>query len=121
MTELKRALWNDLDRLREYLLLRDPHRTGRMSEKDCYTVLKACRLPFDKELINKIFKVIKKDENCYLFYEELLLFLDSKYCPMMDVPPINLKVFFIHVINILFNFNYFSMNCALKNQRTPGD
>lgn len=57
LTELKRYLWDDLDRLREYFLQRDADRSGKLSKQDCYTVLRGCRLPFDKQLLEKIFEV----------------------------------------------------------------
>ncbi|KAG5872507.1 hypothetical protein JTB14_027095 [Gonioctena quinquepunctata] len=57
LTELKRFLWDDLDRLREYFLQRDSTRSGKLSRQDCSTVLKGCRLPFDKELIGRILQV----------------------------------------------------------------
>ncbi|XP_074032977.1 EF-hand domain containing 1.2 [Leptinotarsa decemlineata] len=91
LTELKRFLWDDLDRLKEYFLQRDPPRSGKLSKKDCYTIMKACRLPFDKELIERILQVVKKDEQCNLYYEDLLQFLDRTNCPMPDVPPVNVK------------------------------
>ncbi|CAH1962003.1 unnamed protein product [Acanthoscelides obtectus] len=91
LTELKRYLWDDLDRLREYFLQRDATRSGKLSRKDCYTLLKACRLPFDSQLINRILDVTEKDDNCNLLYEDLLKFLDRNYCPTRDVPPINIK------------------------------
>ncbi|GJQ82716.1 hypothetical protein Trydic_g19726 [Trypoxylus dichotomus] len=91
LTELKRFLWDDLDRLKEYFIFRDPHRTGKLSKQDCYTLLKGCRLPVDNELIEKILQVTKKDENCFLYYHDLLDFLDRTKCPMADTIPINLK------------------------------
>lgn len=57
LTELKRFLWDDLARLKEYFLMRDPERLGYLPKKECYTILRACRLPFDKEMINKILEV----------------------------------------------------------------
>ncbi|KAI4467069.1 ef-hand domain c-terminal containing protein [Holotrichia oblita] len=91
LTELKRFLWDDLERLREYFVFRDPQRTGKLSKQDCYTLLKGCRLPVDNELIQKILEVTKKDENCYLYYSDLLDFLDRTKCPMADTVPINVK------------------------------
>lgn len=57
LTELKRQLWDDLDRLKEYFLQRDPARTGKLKRKDCYTLLRACRLPVDVEVIERILDV----------------------------------------------------------------
>lgn len=91
LTDLKRFLWDDLERLREYFLLRDHHRCGKLSRKDCYTILKGGRLPFDNSLIEKILDTMKKDEECNIYYEDLLNFLNSKYCPPTDALPINIK------------------------------
>ncbi|CAH1175792.1 unnamed protein product [Phaedon cochleariae] len=91
LTELKRYLWDDLDRLKEYLLQRDGDRSGKLSRKECYTVLKGCRLPFDNQLIERILQVVKNDGQCNLYYDDLIQFLDRKVCPMPDVPPVNIK------------------------------
>ncbi|KAK9869902.1 hypothetical protein WA026_003622 [Henosepilachna vigintioctopunctata] len=91
LTELKRFLWDDLERLREYFLARDPERKGKLSRQECYTVLRACRLPLDKSHVEKILDVIKKDENCLYDYEDILKFMNRKVCPMADTVPINLK------------------------------
>ncbi|XP_072389050.1 EF-hand domain-containing family member C2-like isoform X1 [Diabrotica undecimpunctata] len=91
LTELKRFLWDDLDRLKEYLIQADTNRTGKLSQKGCRTVLKSCRLPLDNVLIDKILSVMKKDENCEIIYEDLLQFFDRNVNPMSDVPPSNIK------------------------------
>lgn len=91
LTELKRFLWDDLERLREYFIFRDKERSGLLSKQDCYTLLKGCRLPVDNELIEKILQVTAKDENCKLYYQDLLDFLDRSKCPMTDTVPINIK------------------------------
>ncbi|XP_060516892.1 EF-hand domain-containing family member C2-like isoform X2 [Cylas formicarius] len=92
LTQLKRYLWDDLDRLREYFLLRDHSRSGKLSEKECYTILKGSRLPFENELINKIIDVIEKDDHGNIEYENILRFLDRTICPMPDSLPINIKL-----------------------------
>lgn len=35
---------------------------------------------------------VKKDENCNIYYDDLLNFLDRSKCPMADTIPINVKV-----------------------------
>ncbi|KAJ8965173.1 hypothetical protein NQ314_004316 [Rhamnusium bicolor] len=57
LTELKRFLWDDLERLKEYFLQRDVARSGKLTKKECYTILKACRVPFDIQLIERILEV----------------------------------------------------------------
>lgn len=57
LTELKRGLWDDLKRLREYFVLRDPNQTKVLSKHTCYMVVRSCRLPLEKELIEKILEV----------------------------------------------------------------
>ncbi|XP_019871659.1 EF-hand domain-containing family member C2-like [Aethina tumida] len=91
LTELKRFLWDDWVRLREYMLKRDPTKTGVLSRKDVCTVLKACRIPFDPILIDKILDVCKTDENCNIYYMDCLNFLDRRIDPPSDVEPVNVK------------------------------
>lgn len=57
LTELKRFLWDDLERVLEYFKQRDGGRTGKLHRKDCYSLLRACRLPVDVLLLNKILDV----------------------------------------------------------------
>ncbi|XP_066140061.1 EF-hand domain-containing family member C2-like [Euwallacea fornicatus] len=91
LTELKRYLWDDLDRLREYFVHADYLKTGKLTKKECYTVLKGARLPFDNELLKKILDVANKDEEGKLTYDEILQFLDRNICAPPDEPPINTK------------------------------
>lgn len=57
LTQLKRGLWQDLDRFKEYLEQMDPKRTGRLPTFDCYNLIRAARLPLDIEIITAMFKV----------------------------------------------------------------
>jgi hypothetical protein len=57
LTELKRGLWDDVSRLREYFLMRDPDKVGVLPKQECYVVIRACRLPLEKELVEKILEV----------------------------------------------------------------
>ena len=57
LTELKKGLWDDVTRLREYFWMRDPERRGLLPKDVCYVVLRACRLPLQKELVEKILEV----------------------------------------------------------------
>ncbi|XP_018325854.1 EF-hand domain-containing family member C2-like [Agrilus planipennis] len=91
LTELKRQLWDDIERVTEYFKARDPCRTGILPRKECYTLLRACRLPLDKVLIERILDEMKKDENCNIYYNDLLDFLNREKCGMIDVIPINIK------------------------------
>lgn len=91
LTELKRFLWDDLQRLKEYFMQMDRKKCGTLPKKECYTILKGARLPFDNELIEKILEVAQKDADCEIFYEDILNFLDRNCNPMPDVPPINIK------------------------------
>ncbi|XP_974278.2 EF-hand domain-containing family member C2 [Tribolium castaneum] len=91
LTELKRGLWDDLARLREYFLMRDPHKSGVLPRNECYIVLRACRLPLEKELVDKILQVIQKDNEGNLCYEDILNFVNRDICKLPDVEPISLK------------------------------
>lgn len=57
LTELKKNLWDDLKRLKEYFIIRDPNQSQILSKHICYTVIRSCRLPLEKELIEKILEV----------------------------------------------------------------
>lgn len=57
LTELKRFLWDDLERLKESFLMRDECKTGVLPQQECYTLLKACRLPVDNILIEHILEM----------------------------------------------------------------
>ncbi|XP_017782894.1 PREDICTED: EF-hand domain-containing family member C2-like [Nicrophorus vespilloides] len=91
LTELKRLLWDDHKRLKEYFLLRDPSRCGVIPEKELYTLLRGCRIPLDVQLLEKIFKVLKRDEKGFIYYEDFLDFINRRICPTADTIPINIK------------------------------
>lgn len=57
LTELKRYLWDDLERLTEYFIKRDHYRIGVLPRQEVYTLLRGCRLPVDKVLIERILNV----------------------------------------------------------------
>ncbi|XP_022907177.1 EF-hand domain-containing family member C2-like [Onthophagus taurus] len=91
LTNLKRALWDDLERTREYFLVKDGIKSGVLSRHDCYTLLRACRIPLDTSVLEKILDVAEKDQNCNIIYNDVLNFLDRNRCPMADIIPINVK------------------------------
>ncbi|XP_030748074.1 EF-hand domain-containing family member C2-like [Sitophilus oryzae] len=91
LTELKRFLWDDLDRLKEYFIHNDNAKTGKLTKQECYTVMKGSRLPFDIQLIEKILEVLPKDDDCKIRYEDILQFLDRSRCPLPDAMPLNIK------------------------------
>ncbi|KAF5307016.1 hypothetical protein FQR65_LT18488 [Abscondita terminalis] len=91
LTELKRFLWDDMERLTEYFKKFDHKKTKVLPRKEVYTLLKACRVPLDIVLINRILDVIKKDENDNLIYDDLLNFLNRDVCPMSDTVRVNIK------------------------------
>ncbi|CAH1368316.1 hypothetical protein MTP99_009686 [Tenebrio molitor] len=91
LTELKRGLWDDVSRLREYFLMRDPDKVGVLPKQECYVVIRACRLPLEKELVEKILEVIQKDDQSNLYYEDILNFVNRDVCKLPDVAPVNIK------------------------------
>ncbi|KAK4880112.1 hypothetical protein RN001_008258 [Aquatica leii] len=91
LTELKRFLWDDIERLSEYFIHFDMNKTGTLTRKEVYTLLKACRLPLDVVLVNRILDVIRTDEKGNLIYNDLIHFLNRDTCPLTDVIPINIK------------------------------
>ncbi|RZC36583.1 EF-hand domain-containing family member C2 [Asbolus verrucosus] len=102
LTELKRGLWDDLVRLKEYFVMRDPEKRGVLTKKECYTVIRGCRLPLEKEIIEKILEVIQKDEQSNLYYEDIINFFNREICKLPDVAPINIK----HELSCIADMEY---------------
>lgn len=50
--ELKRFLWDDLDRLEEDIKHWDPAGIGFLPRSKVYTILRGCRIPVDPKLID---------------------------------------------------------------------
>lgn len=91
LTELKRLLWDDLDRMKEHFRAWDPEKTGFLPRKEVYTLIRACKLPLGIEVIEHMLNVLAKNEKCEIDGQDLFHFLDRNFCPPPDVAPINTK------------------------------
>nr|XP_031833842.1 EF-hand domain-containing family member C2-like [Nomia melanderi] len=90
-TELSRALWMDLDRLKESLHHWDRGQTGFLPRDTMYSVLRGAKIPADVELLNSMLDHIQRNEEGKLDYNDLLRFMDVKIDPVPPIPPINIK------------------------------
>ncbi|PSN34041.1 EF-hand domain-containing family member C2 [Blattella germanica] len=76
--ELKRLLFNAMERLHESFLLKDPNRSGFVSRNTAYAVCRGAKLPIDKDLLESVLDKICKNEAGLIDYRDLLGFLDLK-------------------------------------------
>lgn len=56
-TELHRFLWDDLERMLEHMRHLDNQKTGYLPRKMTHYAIKACRIPIDEVLIERILDV----------------------------------------------------------------
>jgi len=87
--DLKRALFNAFERLREGFLHRDDSRCGYVDSRTAYSVLRGARVPLDVDMIHSILEKMGKGENCMIQYDELIDFLNFKKTPTTPFEPIN--------------------------------
>ncbi|XP_001603780.2 EF-hand domain-containing family member C2 [Nasonia vitripennis] len=90
-TELTRHVWNELDRLEEDIREWDRERIGYLNRNQLYTILRASRIPLQKELINLMLDRLHKNEQGKLDYQDLLKFVNIAVDPLPPMPPINVK------------------------------
>lgn len=55
--ELFRSLWDDRARIRQHIYHLAPHNNGFLPQKTMISVIRACKLPFDIALIEKLISV----------------------------------------------------------------
>ncbi|KAL4715967.1 hypothetical protein ACJJTC_013267 [Scirpophaga incertulas] len=84
-TEITRGLWDDRDRLREGLMHADELGAGVLTSGRLRQLLRAHRLPLNPDLMDCMLNVLNKDENCNIYYEDLMEFLDFKINPVHDL------------------------------------
>ncbi|KPI95568.1 PREDICTED: EF-hand domain-containing family member C2-like [Papilio xuthus] len=84
-TELTRGLWDDRDRLREGLLHADEMGLGALPLSRMRQLLLAHRLPINTDLMDCMLEMLSKDENCNIFYEDLMKFLDFQTRPVVNL------------------------------------
>ncbi|XP_004932171.1 EF-hand domain-containing family member C2-like [Bombyx mandarina] len=84
-TELTRGLWDDRARLREGLVHADELGTGAVAPERLRQLLRAHRLTINTDLMDCMLQVLEKDENCNIYYEDLLKFLDFQTRPVFNL------------------------------------
>jgi Ca2+-binding EF-hand superfamily protein len=53
-TEMKRFLFNQMERLHEIFLQQDPDRSGYISRDTTYAICRGAKLPVNKDLLNAV-------------------------------------------------------------------
>uniref|UniRef100_A0A336MSJ8 EF-hand domain-containing family member C2 n=1 Tax=Culicoides sonorensis TaxID=179676 RepID=A0A336MSJ8_CULSO len=89
--ELARSLWNDRSRIREHIYHIAPHHNGFLPQKTMISVIRACKLPFDIALIEKLISVLNKDAEGNIDIDDFEHFLDPIGHPSHPIAPLNVK------------------------------
>ncbi|CAG9801258.1 unnamed protein product [Chironomus riparius] len=89
--EIWRELWSDVDRLKEFIYHLSPNNTEYLNEKDLLKVIRGCRVPLDKAIVQQLFAVLNKNGNNEFEVKDFLHFIDLKSYKATPVPPINPK------------------------------
>ncbi|XP_068633577.1 EF-hand domain-containing family member C2-like [Battus philenor] len=84
-TELTRGLWDNRDRLREGLLHADETGLGTLPVPRLRQILLAHRLPINTDLMDCMLGILRKDENCNIYYQDLMDFLDFQTRPVVNL------------------------------------
>jgi len=90
--EIYRELWDDMDRLKEYLYHMTPEKMDFLTDQQCMTTIRACKIPLDIAIIKQLFTVLNRNACGEIDVCDLLSFLDLKACRAAPVPPINPKI-----------------------------
>lgn len=96
--EITRGLWNDTERLKEFIYHLSPTNVEFLSEKQMRRVIKACKIPIDDAIIVQLFEVLYRNENLEIEVQDFFNFIDLTKCKACPVPPVNPKVI------LLFDF-----------------
>jgi Ca2+-binding EF-hand superfamily protein len=89
---LTRELWDDLERLKEYLYHLSPERSDHLTEQQVLTTIRACRIPLDAAIIRQLFDVLNRNECNEIEIQDFINFLNMKCIKTSPVPPVNPKV-----------------------------
>ncbi|KAL7303856.1 hypothetical protein TKK_0003978 [Trichogramma kaykai] len=90
--ELLRDNWSGLERLAEDLRHFDRGQSGYLGRERLYQIIRANRLPLEKELIYLMFDRLERNCAGEIDHVDLLKFLDVKLDPPTPVVPVNVKV-----------------------------
>jgi Ca2+-binding EF-hand superfamily protein len=98
-TEMKRFLFNHVERLYESFLQQDPGRSGNVSRDMAYAICRGAKLPVNKDLLNAVLDKICKNEAGEINYRDLLEFLDLKKITATPSEPIDIQYNFTFLGN----------------------
>ncbi|XP_046966018.1 EF-hand domain-containing family member C2-like [Vanessa cardui] len=84
-SELTRGLWDERARLREGLAHADAGGRGVLERERVRQMLRAHRLPINRDLLDCMLDVLEKDENGEIVCEDLMTFLDFQTRPVFNL------------------------------------
>lgn len=90
--EIYRGLWNDMDRLKEFIYHMSPTNVDFLSETQLRRVIKACRIPLDDAIIRQLFDVLNRNGSQEFDVQDFFNFIDLSHYKACPVPPVNPKV-----------------------------
>uniref|UniRef100_A0A9I3CJN5 DM10 domain-containing protein n=1 Tax=Anopheles culicifacies TaxID=139723 RepID=A0A9I3CJN5_9DIPT len=89
--ELNRALWSDLDRTKEHIYHLEPINAEWLAPQRIRTIVKACKIPLDSVLVDKMLLVLNKNEQDHISTTDFLTMLDPAAVPSKPIQPLNIK------------------------------
>ncbi|KAK0180026.1 hypothetical protein PV327_005709 [Microctonus hyperodae] len=93
-TELKRFLWDGLDRLKKGINHWDSAESGFLPRNEVYTILRGCKIPVDSQLIDKMLnQCIHKNEMGLIDCRDLLQYMNVNINPVIPMEPTSIKAF----------------------------
>ena len=113
--ELKRALWNAMDELKEHMYHINPSNKLHLPEIKIRSALKGCRLPFSLELIDDMLMVLNRNDCNEVEVCDLMNFLDMGCGRVPDIAPMNIAFELCPKIPFLHKGRLVNMNCFLQH------
>lgn len=99
--ELFRELWCDIDRLKEFIYHLSPNNVEFLDEANLKRVIRACKIPIDSAIVEQLFAVLNRNENCEFEVADFLTFIDMKAFKAQPLPPINPKVMYFLSLKLI--------------------
>ncbi|XP_043275434.1 EF-hand domain-containing family member C2-like [Venturia canescens] len=90
-TEITRLLWNELDRLKEYIHHVDEARTGYLPRSELWTILRGSKIPVDPEILNLMLDHLNKNVDGLIDYQDMLQFMDTTINPITPMQSVSVK------------------------------
>ncbi|ETN65018.1 EF-hand domain-containing family member C2 [Anopheles darlingi] len=89
--ELNRALWWDLERTKEHIYHLEPLNPDWVTPQRLCTIIKACKLPLDNALIDKMLQILKKNEAGLISVADFMMMINPSAVPSKPIQPLNIK------------------------------